>query len=165
MEWNVCKYGSNSTGTDVYRFTDGFIMLYPMSMSICCNSVWSNCKCIDRGILTGFNLILSLILKPKENSRQFSMLSRESNSVCLTQLPLDKMAAILADDIFKCVFVNENVRMSIQIWLKFVPKSPIYNNSALVLVMIWRRTGDKPLPQAMMTHFTDAYIRHWGEIS
>ena len=40
----------------------------------------------------------------------------------LTHLPLDKMAAILADDIFKCIFLNENVRMSIQISLKFVPK-------------------------------------------
>ena len=25
----------------------------------------------------------------------------------LTHLPLDKMAAILADDIFKCIFLNE----------------------------------------------------------
>ena len=26
----------------------------------------------------------------------------------LTHLPLDKMAAVLADDIFKCIFLNEN---------------------------------------------------------
>ena len=35
--------------------------------------------------------------------------------VILTHLPLDKMAAILADDIFKCIFLNKNVRISIQI--------------------------------------------------
>ena len=38
----------------------------------------------------------------------------------LTHLLLDKMAAILADDIFKCIFLNENDRISIQISMKFV---------------------------------------------
>ena len=33
----------------------------------------------------------------------------------LTHLPLDKMAAILADNIFKCIFLNEDVRILIQI--------------------------------------------------
>ena len=42
------------------------------------------------------------------------------------------MADILADDIFKCIFLNENVRISIQISLKFVPKGRIDNNLALV---------------------------------
>ena len=56
------------------------------------------------------------------------------------------MAAILADDIFKRIFSNENVRISIQISLKFVPKGPLDNKSALVKVMAWRRSGDKPLP-------------------
>ena len=35
------------------------------------------------------------------------------------------MADILADDIFKCIFVNENIWISIKIWLKFVPKGRI----------------------------------------
>ena len=48
----------------------------------------------------------------------------------LTHLPLDKIAAILADDIFKCIFLNENVRILIQLSLKFVPKGPIDNKSA-----------------------------------
>ena len=30
------------------------------------------------------------------------------------------MAAILADDIFKCIFLNENIWISIKISLKFV---------------------------------------------
>ena len=70
------------------------------------------------------------------------------------------MAAILADDIFKCIFLNENVRISIKISLKFVPKGPIGNKSALVQVMAWRWTGDKPLPAPMLTQFIDAYMRH-----
>ena len=78
----------------------------------------------------------------------------------LTHLPLEKMAAILADDIFKCIFLNQNYRILIQISLKFVPRSPIDNKPALVQVMAWRRTGDKSLPEPMLAQFTDAYMRH-----
>ena len=42
------------------------------------------------------------------------------------------MAAILADDIFKRIFLNENIRILIQISLKFVPKGSIDNKPALV---------------------------------
>ena len=70
------------------------------------------------------------------------------------------MAAILADNIFKCIFLDENVRISIKISLKFVPKGPTDNKSALVQVMAWHRTGAKPLPEPMLTQFTDAYMRH-----
>ena len=66
------------------------------------------------------------------------------------------MAAIVADDIFNCILMNENDRILIQISLKYVPRSPIDNKPAVVQVMAWRRTGDKPLPEAMMTQFIDA---------
>ena len=55
-----------------------------------------------------------------------------------------------ADDICKCIFLNENVRISIKISLKFVPKGLINNNPALVQIMAWRRSGDKPLSEPMM---------------
>ena len=42
------------------------------------------------------------------------------------------MAAILADGIFKCIFLNENDRILIQISINFVPNSPIDTNHALV---------------------------------
>ena len=70
------------------------------------------------------------------------------------------MAAILADNVFKCIFLNENFRISISISVKFVLKGPIHNKWALVQVMAWRRTGDKSLPEPMLTQFTDAYMRH-----
>ena len=70
------------------------------------------------------------------------------------------MATMLADGIFKCIFLNENYRIQIQISLKFVPRSPIDNKASFVQVMAWRRTGDKPLPEPMMTQFTDTYMRH-----
>ena len=68
------------------------------------------------------------------------------------------MAAILsrpqclniADDTFKPIFLNENIRISIKISLKFVPKVPINNIPSLVQIMAWCRPGDKPLSEPMM---------------
>ena len=42
------------------------------------------------------------------------------------------MAAILADDIFNSIFLNEKFCISIKISLKFIPKGPNDNNQALV---------------------------------
>ena len=57
---------------------------------------------------------------------------------------------LLADDIFKYIFLNENACISITISPKFVPKGLINNILALVQIMAWRRLGDKPLSEAMM---------------
>ena len=54
------------------------------------------------------------------------------------------------DDIFKCIFLNENVSILIKISLKFVRKGPINNIPALVQIMAWHRPGDKPLSEPMM---------------
>ena len=55
-----------------------------------------------------------------------------------------------ADDIFKCIFSNENEWFSPRISLKFVPKVRINNIPALVQIMAWRRPGDKPLSEPVM---------------
>ena len=55
-----------------------------------------------------------------------------------------------ADDIFKCIFLNENVWISIKISLQFVPLGPIVDIPALVQIMAWCRAGDKPLSEPMM---------------
>ena len=55
-----------------------------------------------------------------------------------------------ADDVLKCIFLNENVWISLKISLTFAPKGPINNIPALVQIMAWRRPGDKPLSEAMM---------------
>ena len=62
-----------------------------------------------------------------------------------------------ADDTFKRIFLNENVRISIKISLKFVAKSPMNNIPALVQIMAWRRSGDKPLSEPMMVSFLRIY--------
>ena len=65
-------------------------------------------------------------LRPRQNSRHFP------------------------DDIFKRIFLNKNVWISINISLKFVPRGPINNIPTLVQVMAWRRPGDKPLSEPMV---------------
>ena len=55
-----------------------------------------------------------------------------------------------ADDIFKCIFLNENAWISLKISLKFFPKVRLDNIPALVQIMAWRRPGDKPLSEPMM---------------
>ena len=71
-------------------------------------------------------------LRPKQNGRHFR------------------------DDICKCIFLNESIWMSIEISLKFVPKGPINNIPALVQIMAWRRSGERPLyepmPVCLLTH-------------
>ena len=46
--------------------------------------------------------------------------------------------------------MNENVRILINISLKFVPKGLINNIPALVQIMVWRWPGDKPLSESMV---------------
>ena len=65
-------------------------------------------------------------LKPRQNGRHF------------------------ADDIFKRIFLNENIWIPTKISLKFVTKGSINNIPALVQIMAWRRPGDKPLSEPMM---------------
>ena len=49
--------------------------------------------------------------------------------------------------------------------LESVPKSAIDKKLALVQIMAWRQTGDKPLSKPMMVCFTDAYLRHSASLS
>ena len=60
------------------------------------------------------------------------------------------MTATFADDIFRCIFLNENIRMSIQFSLKYLLNGTIDSKSVFVQVMARRPTGDKPLPEPML---------------
>ena len=66
------------------------------------------------------------------------------------------------DDIFKYIFLNEILWISIKISLKFVPRGPINNVGsdnglapARRQAIIWSNNGS----------FTDAYMRHSGSMS
>ena len=60
------------------------------------------------------------------------------------------------DDIFKCIFLNGNVWISIKISPNFVPNGPMNNIPTLVQIMAWRRPGNKPSSEPMMVLFTDS---------
>ena len=69
-----------------------------------------------------------------------------------------------SDDIFKCIFLNGNGWIVINISLMFVPKSSTDNVPALVQIMAWRRPG-----WAIVDHycvrqsvFTDAHCILWN---
>ena len=55
-----------------------------------------------------------------------------------------------ADDIFKCIFLNDDVWIPITFSLKFVPKGPTNNIPALVQITARRRAGDKLLSEPIM---------------
>ena len=54
-----------------------------------------------------------------------------TSNIHINTLRLRQNVRHFAGDIFKCIFLNENVLILIQDWLKFVPKGPIDNILAL----------------------------------
>ena len=61
----------------------------------------------------------------------------------------------LTDDIFKCILLNKNFLFSYQAFLRYVPEGLVEDNSALVQGVACRWTGDKPLPELMVTKLND----------
>ena len=57
---------------------------------------------------------------------------------------------LFTDDTSKRIFLNENIRILTKNSLKFVPKGLINNIPALILIMAWRRPGDKPVSEPML---------------
>ena len=62
-----------------------------------------------------------------------------------------------ADDILKCILLNENLWIWKKISLKYVPYGLIGNMTALVQIMAWCHTGDKSLSEAMLVCCTEAH--------
>ena len=75
---------------------------------------------------------------------------RGCNHVVLNTLGPEQNDRHFPDDIFKCIFLNENVWISIKVSVKFVPNGQISNIPALVQIMTWRHSGDMPLSEPMM---------------
>ena len=69
------------------------------------------------------------------------------------------------DDIWHTVFSNAfSLNKTFVFWLKFHRRffsgGQMDNKSALVHLMIWRQTVDKPFLEPMPPHFTDEFMRH-----
>ena len=69
-----------------------------------------------------------------------------------------------ADDIFKCIFLNENAWILFKISLNFVFKIGINNITALVQIMAWCRPGDKPLSGAMTVRLSTHICVTWPQL-
>ena len=67
------------------------------------------------------------------------------------------------DDIFKTIFLNENVWLSTKISLNFYDGCPINHFPALVQIMAWRRPGDKPLSDLMMVSLMTHICITWPQ--
>ena len=63
----------------------------------------------------------------------------------LNSIPPEQIRRHFADNIFRCIFVNEKFCILIKISLKFVSKGPIDDIPALVQIMAWYEIGNKPL--------------------
>ena len=81
-------------------------------------------------------------------------------AVSLNSSPPRQNDRHIVDDIFNCIFVNDKFCILIKISLKVIPMGPIDNKPASVYTMVWRRIGDKPLSEPVLTQCTDAYMRH-----
>ena len=75
------------------------------------------------------------------------------------------MAAILQTIFSMAFLLNENCYVLILISLKCVAKGLIDNNPALVQIMAWHQTGNKPFSVPMVAQFNDPYMCHSTSMS
>ena len=68
----------------------------------------------------------------------------------INTLMLKQNGCHFPDNIFKYIFLNENVWISLKISLKFVSKVQINKIPALVQIMAWGQPGAKSLSEPMM---------------
>ena len=85
-------------------------------------------------------------------------LNTHSSDEYLTHLPLDKIAAISQMTVSNAI-PWKAYSILIEISLTFVLYGSIDNKPVLVKIMAWRRTGNRPLSEPMLTQFIDAYMR------
>ena len=85
----------------------------------------------------------------EDNSPQ-TIPSKATSMAYLNTLRPRQNGRHFADDIFNCIFLNENVWIPINFSLKFAPQDPINNIPALVQIMAWRLPGDNTLSEPMM---------------
>ena len=86
--------------------------------------------------------IMSLTRNPQLDLKRTGMCHCSDQMLSFNTLRPRQNGRHFADDIFTCIFMNENVCTSIEISPNFVPREPIDNKSTLVQVMAWHRTGD-----------------------
>ena len=83
--------------------------------------------------------------------RRWANVAMLAGSVCgINTLRPRQNGRHFADNIFRCISLNENIWISLNISLKLVPEVQIDYIPTLVQIMAWRRSGDKPLSGTLM---------------
>ena len=107
------------------------------------------------------------ILRPAQNGQSLFVRVPVKSGMVFNTLRPRRNGRCFPHAIFKYVFLNENVWISIKISLKFVRTRSINNILVLVQIMAWHRPGDKPLSETIMvdllTHICVARP-HWVNI-
>ena len=111
-------------------------------------------------LANGFNCATHLVI-PSTHEAAYTLQDKLSNHHTIKSSTPGQNGHHFTDNIFRSIFWNEKFCLLINMSLKFVPKGPIDNKPALVQVMAWRRTGDKPLSEPMLTRFTNTSMRQY----
>ena len=117
------RWMNNADRMDRMRYGPHKVSCSMLLAVVRCSDCW---LCSFQGVcFDGYFITLTSLntLRPRQNGRHF------------------------ADDTFKRIFMNENLRISINISLKFVTISQHWFK-----IMAWRRPGDKPLSEPMMVN-------------
>ena len=85
--------------------------------------------------------------------------------IAFTTLRVIQNGHHFADDMFNCIFLNEYLWILDEISLKYIPLGLIDNIAALLQILACRLFGAKPLSEAMVVCFADAYMRHSASMS
>ena len=130
------------------------IHTFPFKKKVLCKLAailsWPQCVKYDKENYTGM-VKINTDTNTNNNSESITPV-RISSSRYINPLRPRQNGRHFPDDIFRCIFMNENVRILVNISLKFVPKGLINNIPALVQIMAWRQPGDKPLSEPMMVN-------------
>ena len=128
-QWIPLTKGTNAeNGSIWWHHHDSFSIYHMNKLSSKINNICHNVWVIFVTMVYG--IVIFNILRPRKNGHHFS------------------------DDIFKCIFLNENVWILIKISLQFVPKGPVNNIPALVQIMAWHQLDDKPLSEPMVVRLS-----------
>ena len=118
------------------------------SLDYCCLDAWEQISIKYVSKYNNFH-IRKRVLKYRLHTNDHFV----SDSMCKSWLHkrtkvLNRLLKIhFADDIFKCILWNENFSVLIEKSAVFVPNDQINDKSALVQLMAWHRTGDKPFSE------------------
>ena len=130
----------------IYRDIKLFLLCY-----LCFWPSLSLCQCINKSCaISGKHVIACVHIWISKYIKQcLHAFYTQLKSYIINSLRPRQNGRLFADDTFKRIFLNEDIRISTKNSLKFVPKDLINNIPALFLIMT-RRPGDKPSSEPML---------------